>query len=121
MATGDQLPVIEIANSRELRDWLRDHHGQDESVWLVTWKKSAGSCYVPRQEILQGLLAFGWIDSLPRKLDDERTMLLISKRRPGSSWSKVNRQIAEKLIHQSRMTSAGQAKSVRRSLLRISD
>jgi len=30
-------------------------------------------------------MCFGWIDSLPRKLDAERTMLLLSPRKPDSA------------------------------------
>ena len=35
-------------------------------MWLVTHKKSGGRPHVPRAAILDALIAWGWIDSLPR-------------------------------------------------------
>ena len=49
------------------------------------------------------------IDSLPRKLDADRTMLLLSPRRPGSPWSRLNKQRVEKLIADNLMMPRGVA------------
>ena len=100
---------VQIENIDELEAWLRDNHGQRESVWLVTWKKNSGGRYVPGREVLETLLCHGWIDGLRRKVDDERTMLLISPRRARSNWSRLNRQIAEELIRRGKMKKPGRA------------
>lgn len=50
------------------------------------------------------LLCFGWIDSLPRKLDDERSMNWISPRKAKSAWSKINKEKIEKLSSERRLT-----------------
>ena len=105
--TADRRVRVQIETALELEDWLRANHGQDESVWLVTWKKRSGARYVPGREILEVLLAYGWIDGLRRKLDEERTMLLISPRRARSNWSRLNRQIAEELIRRGKMKKPG--------------
>lgn len=55
------------------------------------------------------LLAYGWVDSLPRSLDDTRSMLLITPRKPTSNWSKVNKEIVGRLIAEGQMTPAGLA------------
>jgi uncharacterized protein YdeI (YjbR/CyaY-like superfamily) len=65
---------------------------------------------VPYDDLVEEALAFGWVDSLPRKLDDERTMLLMSPRKPGSNWSAVNKGRVEKMTAAGRMHPAGQAK-----------
>lgn len=109
MATADDNERIEVRSIADLHVWLRRHHRQSESVWLVTWKKASDAPYIPRRRILEALLSYGWIDSLTRKLDDERTMLLIARRQAGSSWSKVNREIAEDLMAGGQMNKAGQA------------
>lgn len=106
---ASDLERVEVCTAAELRTWLRRRHHQPESVWLVTWKKATGAPHVPRREVLQALISYGWVDSLPRKLDADRTLLLISRRRPGSSWSKVNRDIAEALIADGQMMPPGQA------------
>jgi len=55
-------------------------------------------------------LCYGWIDSRPRALDAERTMLWFAPRKPGAGWSAHNKRRVEKLIAQGRMTRAGLAK-----------
>lgn len=107
MPAADGKAQLEVRTAAELVAWLRANNRQRESVWLVTWKKSSGGPHVPRRSILEALLAYGWIDSLPRKLDDERTMLLISPRQPGSSWSKVNRDIVEDLDERGALRAPG--------------
>ncbi len=56
---------------------------------------------------MEEALCFGWVDSRPNKLDDERYMQLFSPRKPKSPWSKLNKQRVEKLIEQGLMTPAG--------------
>lgn len=58
-------------------------------------------------EAIEEALCFGWIDSLPRKLDDQRTMLFFAPRKKGSAWSAINIARVERLIAQKFMTPAG--------------
>lgn len=57
--------------------------------------------------VVEEAICFGWVDSLPRKLDDERTMLLLSPRKPGSAWSKASKERVERMISAGKMTPAG--------------
>lgn len=100
---------IEIASLAELQQWLEVHAGQTDSIWLVTWKKGDPR-YVRYSDIVDTALCFGWVDSLPRKRDAARTMLLLSPRRAGSAWSKVNKEKAERLIREGLMRPRGLAK-----------
>ena len=86
----DTLAQVEIDSPQALRDWLDMHHRQAASVWIVTYRKPDPR-HVPWGAIVDAALCFGWIDSLPRRLDDARTMVLLSPRRPGSAWSAVNK------------------------------
>jgi uncharacterized protein YdeI (YjbR/CyaY-like superfamily) len=95
---GEHLERLEITTRPELRDWLTANHSKTESVWLITWKKADPARHVPYDAVVEELLCFGWVDSLPRKLDEQRSMLLISPRKAKSNWSKVNRDRVEKLI-----------------------
>lgn len=108
MAAGDHLERIEITSHVELRGWLEEHHAQDESVWLVTYKKHVADRYVSRDEVLDELLAFGWIDGARRKLDDDRTMQLIGPRRV-LHWARSYKLRAERVIAEERMHPAGLA------------
>jgi uncharacterized protein YdeI (YjbR/CyaY-like superfamily) len=63
--------------------------------------------YVSYDEVVEEALCFGWIDSLPRKLDDDRTMLWFSPRKRGSRWSRLNKERVERLLAAGLMTSEG--------------
>jgi uncharacterized protein YdeI (YjbR/CyaY-like superfamily) len=106
MIKTENFNQVEIKSSDELRHWLLKHHAQEESVWLVTFKKSVPTQYVSTQEVLDQLLCFGWIDGIRRKLDDDRTMQLISPRKV-QHWTKTYKDRAAKLIEEGRMHASG--------------
>lgn len=106
----DQFERIEVTTRAQWRDWLSANHLQSESVWVVTFKKGASRPRVPYDDLVEEALAFGWVDSLPRKLDEERTMLLMSPRKPGSNWSAVNKARIETMTEAGLMHPAGLAK-----------
>jgi uncharacterized protein YdeI (YjbR/CyaY-like superfamily) len=100
---------VEVESRAQWRAWLERHHRQTRSIWLVYWKKGDAR-HVPYGDLVEEALCFGWVDSLPRKLDAARSMLLVSPRRPGSAWSKLNKDRAERLIATGKMAAAGLAK-----------
>lgn len=104
------LDLVEVTTRADWRAWLTAHHQQSDSVWVVTYKVGASQPRVPYDDLVEEALAFGWVDSLPRKLDDERTMLLMSPRKPGSNWSAVNKARIEKMTAAGLMHPAGLAK-----------
>lgn len=63
------------------------------------------------EDIVQEALCFGWIDSRPGKVSDTQSKLYISKRKPKSVWSKINKAHVNKLIHEGLMQPAGLAAS----------
>ncbi|MEL6881846.1 MAG: YdeI/OmpD-associated family protein [Cyanobacteria bacterium J06607_10] len=101
---------VEITSRQDLRVWLSEHHEQSESIWLVTYKKHMGDKYVSYDALVEEALCFGWIDSLPRKLDSDRTQLLLSPRKPKSVWSKLNKARVDHLLKAGLITPAGQTK-----------
>jgi len=113
MIKTDNFKKLEVTTANELRKWLNENHTQKEGVWLVTYKKLEKEKYVSREEVLDELLCFGWIDGIRRKLDAERTMQLISPRRI-QHWAKSYKDRAEKLIAQKKMHSSG-LKSIKKS------
>lgn len=105
MIKTENFEKIEVTSSDELREWLVQNHRQNESIWLVTFKKEVPEKYVSVQEVLDQLLCFGWIDGIRRKLDETRTMQLISQRKV-EHWAKTYKDRFEKLekaglVHQS--------------------
>lgn len=109
MAAGSDLPRIEVTSRAQLRAWLEAHHASSTSVWLVTWKKQHPERHLPYDAIVEEALCFGWVDSLPRKLDAERSMLLLAPRKRGSAWSAANKARIARLIEDGKMTPTGLA------------
>jgi uncharacterized protein YdeI (YjbR/CyaY-like superfamily) len=106
MIQTDNFQKVEVASSQELRSWLQKHHRQQESVWLVTFKQSVPDKYLSTSEVLDELLCFGWIDGIRRKLDEHRTMQLISPRKV-EHWAKTYKDRAAKLIREGKMQEPG--------------
>lgn len=110
MCLKNKMPELEkifIENLVQLRDWLQENYSQKDSVWLVKWKKEFTNTYLSYDDIVDELMCYGWVDSLPKKLDHKRTMLRISPRNPKSNWSKVNKERVDRLIKEDRMQPAG--------------
>jgi uncharacterized protein YdeI (YjbR/CyaY-like superfamily) len=106
MADYDQV----LAESRaQWRAWLAEHHATVPGAWLVRWKKASGGPYLPYGEAVEEALCFGWIDGQARPLDDRRWQMLITPRRPGSAWSRANKERIERLSAEGRMEAAGLA------------
>lgn len=96
MIETDNFLKVEITHKDQLRAWLEKNHAQTDSVWLVTYKKEIAQKYVSTSEVLDELLCFGWIDGIRRKLDNKKTMQLISPRRV-QHWTKTYKDRFAKL------------------------
>jgi uncharacterized protein YdeI (YjbR/CyaY-like superfamily) len=94
---------------KEWRQWLEKNHTSSPGVWFIYYKKETGKPRVSYDEAVEEALCFGWIDSLPRKLDTERTMLKFTPRKPKSVWSQLNKTRVEKLIREKQLMPAGLA------------
>ena len=91
----------------EWRKWLEENHTRTEGVWLISYKKATGKSRFDYGESVEEALCFGWIDSKPGKLDEERSMLWFAPRKAGTGWSKLNKERVEKLIESGLMAPAG--------------
>jgi uncharacterized protein YdeI (YjbR/CyaY-like superfamily) len=102
----EKFRKVEISSQKELRAWLKKNHKQEESVWLVTFKKIVLDKYVSRDEVLDELIAFGWVDGVRQGVDEIRTMQLISPRKT-KAWAKSYKDRADRLIRENKMHSSG--------------
>ena len=106
MLPSDRFPQVEVRSVAQWRDWLLLHHGQEESIWLVTWKKHAGAAHVGRWEAMDEALCFGWVDGIMRRIDEDRVMQLFSLRRH-QRWTAMYRDRVARLTLDGRMHPAG--------------
>ena len=105
-----ELTRREFLTRDEIRDWLSANCAAAEAFWLVSYKKHVTDRHVPYSEIVEELLCYGWIDGRTRRVDEDRTMLLVAPRKPGSTWSAVNKRRVAELEKAGLMTAAGREK-----------
>ena len=103
----DDRAQLHAETVTEWRRWLQANHRSETGVWLVSWKNGTGRPRLTYEEAIEEALAFGWIDSKARSLDDERSMLWFSPRKVGSGWSRPNKERIERLERDGRMADAG--------------
>lgn len=96
-------------DAADWRAWLDANHETEPEAWLVYWKKASGRASIAWADAVEVALAFGWIDGLIRSIDDERYMQRFTPRRAKSKWSKVNKEIALRLIAAGEMRPMGLA------------
>ncbi|MCX7633509.1 MAG: hypothetical protein N2Z22_09290 [Turneriella sp.] len=76
---------------------------------MVYDKAAGGKRVLSYTDIVQECLCFGFIDSLPRRVSDTQSSLYISRRKPKSEWSKINKEHVAELIRKKIMHPAGLA------------
>lgn len=103
-----ELERIEVTSPAGLWSWLAAHHDSQKSYLLVTYKAADPERYVSRDEVLDALIAYGWIDGRRYALDTARTMQLICARKQ-QKWTQSYRQRYQRLKQAGQMQPAGEA------------
>ncbi len=99
-----------VTNRNDWRNWLEKNHDAAKEVWLIYYKKHTGKPSVSYEDTVEEALCFGWVDSILKRLDDDRCARKFTPRKSSSSWSESNKKRAEKMIRERRMTEAGMAR-----------
>lgn len=102
-----ELKTVHVTTRAAWRAWLEKHHASEREVWLVYSKRHTGEPRVEYDDAVQEALCFGWIDSIVRRLDEERFAQKFTPRRPGSQWSEPNRKRYAKLLAAGMLAPAG--------------
>jgi uncharacterized protein YdeI (YjbR/CyaY-like superfamily) len=104
-----ELETLDVRHRRKWRAWLQKHHAESPGIWLVFFKKHAGVTSIAYEDAVREALCFGWIDSLVRRLDDDRFVLKMTPRKPASKWSDSNRRRWAELKAAGALAAAGLA------------
>ena len=83
---------IDVRTRQQWRAWLEKNHSSSPGIWLVRHKQHTGVQSMPYEDVVREALCFGWIDSLIKRLDDDRYALKVTPRKSTSKWSDVNRR-----------------------------
>jgi uncharacterized protein YdeI (YjbR/CyaY-like superfamily) len=102
-----EIPVYYPDSHEAWRKWLEKNHDSHQAVWLVLYTKSSEKKSISWSESVDVALCFGWIDSKKIKIDSEKSHQFFSKRKPKSTWSKINKIKVQNLINNGLMTHAG--------------
>ena len=105
----NETEIFYPKSKMEWRIWLQKNHISKQSVWLVYYKKKSEIESITWSEAVDVALCFGWIDSKKISIDKNTSHQFFSKRKPKSTWSKINKNKVEQLIEAGLMTKAGLA------------
>ncbi|TDD80470.1 YdeI/OmpD-associated family protein [Actinomadura rubrisoli] len=101
--------MLEFPDAAAWESWLEAQHEARTEAWLRIAKRHSGIVLVTISEALDVALCHGWIDGQRKAYDDVSFLQRYSRRRPKSSWSKVNVAKAKALISAGRMRPGGLA------------
>jgi len=104
-----ELMAVHVRTRRQWRAWLQKHHRSSPGVWLVFYKAPTGEKSMPHEDAVREALCFGWIDSLVKRLDEDRYAFKVTPRQPTSKWSDLNRKRWLELKAAGLLTRAGLA------------
>lgn len=86
--------------------WLAGHHASADELLVGFYKKKSGRG-ITYSQALDEALAFGWIDGVRKRIDEDAYTIRFTPRKPHSIWSVVNTARVEALISLGRMQPAG--------------
>lgn len=102
-----ELENMYFRNKEEFRNWLKNNHDTSPGIWVIFYKKHINIDCIKYNEVLEEVLCFGWIDSLIKKIDDDKYARKITPRTDTQKWSELNKKKVIELIKEGKMTQAG--------------
>jgi uncharacterized protein YdeI (YjbR/CyaY-like superfamily) len=106
---SSELMSVEVRDRSQWRAWLMQHHATSPGVWLVIHKSHTGVKSLSHEDVLGEALCFGWVDSLIKRVDDDRYAWKVTPRRSTSRWSDINRKVWAQLRAAGLLAPAGLA------------
>ena len=101
------MKKITAFDRMDFRRWLINNHDKEDKVSVIVYKKHTGKSSPSHRELMEEAICFGWIDTILKKLDENRYIRTFSRRNKNSKWSDNTLGYAKDLIKQGKMTSEG--------------
>src|SRR5438045_2062466 len=86
------LKTLAASTPAQWRRWLSANHLRESEIWLIFHKRHTGRPTIAYEDAVDEALCFGWIDSLIRRIDDDRYARKFTPRKLDSRWSTANRK-----------------------------
>jgi uncharacterized protein YdeI (YjbR/CyaY-like superfamily) len=87
-----KMVILELPTCRDWRIWLETHHASSAGIWLIYYKDHTGIAAIPYEDSVREALCFGWVDSLIRRIDEDKYARKFTPRKRDSKWSDSNRK-----------------------------
>jgi uncharacterized protein YdeI (YjbR/CyaY-like superfamily) len=101
------MKLLYVNTKNEWRRWLQKNHCNVNELWLIFYKKETGKPTLNYGDAVEEALCFGWIDSIVKKINEEKYVRKFTPRKKSSVWSELNKKRVKKLIKDGRMTEFG--------------
>ena len=103
------LPVLAFPNLPAFEVWLAAQPADSPGLWLKLAKQGNTGPALSKAEAIDAALCHGWIDGQLNPYDENWWLIRFTPRKPRSKWSQKNRERAEQLIVEGRMSGPGLA------------
>jgi uncharacterized protein YdeI (YjbR/CyaY-like superfamily) len=101
------LNTLDVSTRDQWHDWLARHHDSVNEIWLIFHKRHTGRPSIAYEDAVDEALCFGWVDSLIKRLDNDRYARKFTPRKADSRWSTLNRKRYAKLRASGRLMPPG--------------
>ncbi len=102
-----ELEYLYFETQESIRNWLQKNHDKSSGIWVIYYKKHVDKNGITYDKTLDEALCFGWIDSIIKKIDDDKYARKFTPRTDTKKWSEINKKKVKALIETGKMTVAG--------------
>lgn len=93
----------------DFRGWLAEHHASATELSVGFYKVGSGKASISWPQSVDQALAYGWIDGVRHRIDDEAYRIRFTPRKATGIWSQVNLKRYAELDAQGLIEPAGRA------------
>ena len=101
------MKKVTVLSRQDFRNWLAKNHDKESKVSAIIYKKHTGKKSPSHREMIEEAICFGWIDTVIKKLDEDRYIRTFSKRNKNGKWSNNTIKYAKELFKKNKMAPAG--------------
>jgi uncharacterized protein YdeI (YjbR/CyaY-like superfamily) len=101
--------MLDLPDAGAWARWLEANHDSSDGVWLKIAKKGAPAPTPTYAQAIEVAICYGWIDGQKGAHDGSYWLQRFTRRGPRSRWSEINREKADRLLAEGRITPAGLA------------
>ncbi|MBN2362688.1 YdeI/OmpD-associated family protein [candidate division WOR-3 bacterium] len=102
-----ELEQIYFPDKIAFLNWLKKYYDNSPGVWIIFYKKHTNMECIEYRDALETALCWGWIDSIVKRIDEEKYVRKFTPRTNTANWSSVNKKMVASLIDRGEMTEAG--------------